>query len=154
MADSYLEFSSVCCSSGQPSDKQDNLQESITSNSRHWWIGGNSGPSCTSCFLKPTLEVVGVTLPEQGSLIWSTKDTHSHQNSEILPETWHVPRSPEWCQEEHIHWECRKEPMNACCETSQQQQQEQRYNSKPFITSLVISNKVGTKVPFHSEGNS
>lgn len=70
----------------------------------------------------------------------------------VLPETWHVPRSPTRCQM-HIYWECRKEPMNALCEIPQQQQ-EQRYNSKPFITLLVISNKVGTKVPFHCEGSS
>ena len=49
-------------------------------------------------------------------------------------------------------WEHSKKPMNAHCDTPQQQQQEQRYNGKPFIKTLVISNKVGTKRGFFLKG--
>jgi len=45
-------------------------------------------------------------------------------------------------------WERSKMPMNAHWGTAQQQEQEQRHNSKPFITSLVLSNRVGTKGGF------
>lgn len=40
--------------------------------------------------------------------------------------------------------------MNVHCDTVQKQ--EQRYNGKPFIMLLVISNKVGTKEGFFLKG--
>lgn len=45
-----------------------------------------------------------------------------------------------------------KKPMNAHHDTPPQQQQEQRYNGKPFLMLLDVSNKVGTKGGFFLKG--
>jgi len=65
----------------------------------------------------------------------------------IFPETQRVLCAPRQCSEEHTP----KESLSECCDPPQQQQG-QKHASRPFIMSLVISNKVGTKGVFFLKG--